>query len=511
MFFYGRKFVDRTTSPAPAGTAIPRASLEEIAITRLDRKVITKADHAAKRKASTGSEISTNEAKKTRSSTKGSRAGSSGQSVGDGVEQVNDGTFDDDDQRDDTKFAMEGMEGIDNVSQGEHINVIPLRTFDLIIGLDVIYPPILLPDKEVEPDIEHSGGEDVSPHAQEAAPTPNAQSLDFDADADEIASDGNVDPYYEDRAGNIAWDVLESYLLPLILGPYYIFYPYDEVSGSESPPYIKDDWEEIHGVNLCMTRSSIKELFLPLENPEQKFRSRKRLFETPSLVESNSPKFDQFSDIEEGDYWSGVTRPKINQDAHFELKRQFLKELRDNTFSGSEHEDANERIEKVLDIVDLFHISNITRDQIMLRAFHVSLTRAATRWLRNQPSGFYQRNNGDSSYPDRRPCMEESMSKFMAESAKRHEENSNIIKEIRASTDAAIRNQGASIKTLELQIRQMRKVLQERGFGSFTIIDGDDVTRDVVLGMTFCKKYVSCQMIMKKFAHGDKCERIKDE
>ncbi|GKE98487.1 hypothetical protein Tco_0021838, partial [Tanacetum coccineum] len=62
--------------------------------------------------------------------------------------------------------------------------------------------------------------------------------------------------------------------------------------------------------------------------------------------------------------------------------------------------------------------------------------------------------------------MEESMSKFMAESAKRHEENSNIIKEIRASTDAAIRNQGASIKTLKLQIRQKGKVLQERGFGS---------------------------------------------
>ncbi|GKB16453.1 hypothetical protein Tco_0850376 [Tanacetum coccineum] len=62
--------------------------------------------------------------------------------------------------------------------------------------------------------------------------------------------------------------------------------------------------------------------------------------------------------------------------------------------------------------------------------------------------------------------MEDTMSKFMSESAKRHEENSNLIKEIRASTDAAIRNQGASIKTLEIQIRQMSKVLRERGFGS---------------------------------------------
>ncbi|GKB02988.1 ribonuclease H-like domain-containing protein [Tanacetum coccineum] len=61
--------------------------------------------------------------------------------------------------------------------------------------------------------------------------------------------------------------------------------------------------------------------------------------------------------------------------------------------------------------------------------------------------------------------MEESLTKFMVESAKRHEENSNIIKDIRASIDAAIRNQGASIKTLEIQIGQMSKVLQERGIG----------------------------------------------
>ncbi|GKC54024.1 reverse transcriptase domain-containing protein [Tanacetum coccineum] len=45
----------------------------------------------------------------------------------------------------------------------------------------------------------------------------------------------------------------------------------------------------------------------------------------------------------------------------------------------------------------------------------------------------------------------------------------------------------------------------------FTIIDDDDVIRDVVLGMPFCKKYVSCQMIMKKFAYRDDCERIKEE
>ncbi|GKF10881.1 hypothetical protein Tco_0048807 [Tanacetum coccineum] len=80
--------------------------------------------------------------------------------------------------------------------------------------------------------------------------------------------------------------------------------------------------------------------------------------------------------------------------------------------------------------------------------------------------GFYQRNNANPSYQEQRQSMEDTLSKFMSESAKRCEKNSNLIKEIQASTDAAIRNQGASIKTLEIQIGQMSKVLQERGFRS---------------------------------------------
>ncbi|GJU32955.1 hypothetical protein Tco_1176544 [Tanacetum coccineum] len=136
-----------------------------------------------------------------------------------------------------------------------------------------------------------------------------------------------------------------------------------------------------------MTRSSTKELFTPFKDPEREFRSSRKHFKTLSLDESRSPDFDLFSDQEEyfggdgvkqmaetmeqymsktrADYGSGVARPKIEDKDNFELKGQFLKELRTNTFSGSDHEDANEHIEKVLEIVDLFHIPNITIDQVM--------------------------------------------------------------------------------------------------------------------------------------------------
>ncbi|GJT72961.1 reverse transcriptase domain-containing protein [Tanacetum coccineum] len=127
-----------------------------------------------------------------------------------------------------------------------------------------------------------------------------------------------------------------------------------------------------------------KELFTPFKNPKQEFHSFRKLFKTHGLDESSLPEFDLFSDLEENseegvaeiiaetmeeymcktrsNYGSGVSRPKIDDKYYFELKGQFLKELRDNSFNGSDHEDANEHIERVLETVDLFHIPNITQD-----------------------------------------------------------------------------------------------------------------------------------------------------
>nr|GEW16417.1 homeodomain-like protein [Tanacetum cinerariifolium] len=110
-----------------------------------------------------------------------------------------------------------------------------------------------------------------------------------------------------------------------------------------------------------MTRTKV--LFTPFKDPEREFRS------SLSLEESRSPDFDLISDQEEyseeevvetmtktmeqymsktrADYGSGISRPKIKDKDSFELKGQFLKELRDNTSSGLDHEDANEHIEKL--------------------------------------------------------------------------------------------------------------------------------------------------------------------
>ncbi|GKB39161.1 hypothetical protein Tco_0884103 [Tanacetum coccineum] len=298
-----------------------------------------------------------------------------------------------------------------------------------------------------------------------------------------------------------------------------------------------------------MTMSSTNELFTPYKEPEQEFRSSRRHFKTLSLDKLRSSDFNllyyqEYSEEEEAE-------------AIAETMEQYMSKTR----IGSDNEDANEHIMKVLEIVDLFHVPNITVDQLMLRVFPISLTGAKMEEINNfqqEPDetlyqawerfkeplmkclptkiakdakkaiqemaeysqkwhngtsrrrstetsdglaaiqaqlnnlgraikkvnenvyvaqvgcggykattlGYYQRNNVNPSYQERRQSVEDTLRKFMSELVKRHKENSNLIKEIRATTDAAIRNQGASIKTLEIQIGQMRKVLQERGFGS---------------------------------------------
>ncbi|GKC28751.1 putative reverse transcriptase domain-containing protein [Tanacetum coccineum] len=80
--------------------------------------------------------------------------------------------------------------------------------------------------------------------------------------------------------------------------------------------------------------------------------------------------------------------------------------------------------------------------------------------------------------------MEESLSKFMAGFAKRHDDNSNLNKEIRAATDDAIRNQGALIKALEIQIGKMIKLLLTIAeLVDRTIKDPKGIAKNVLVGI----------------------------
>ncbi|GJW83762.1 hypothetical protein Tco_0156907 [Tanacetum coccineum] len=73
------------------------------------------------------------------------------------------------------------------------------------------------------------------------------------------------------------------------------------------------------------------------------------------------------------------TRRRISnpEDATFEIKGQFLRELRKTTFSGSSTENAIEHIEKVLEVASLFNAN----DSALLRVFSLTLVGIAKRWF----------------------------------------------------------------------------------------------------------------------------------
>ncbi|GKB42437.1 hypothetical protein Tco_0887379 [Tanacetum coccineum] len=105
-----------------------------------------------------------------------------------------------------------------------------------------------------------------------------------------------------------------------------------------------------------MTRSSENELYTPYKDPEREFRSSRRHFKSLSLNKLRSPDFNLLSDQEN----SKEEEKEAMEETMEQYMRQFLKKLQENTFSGSKNEDANEHIEKVLKIVNLFQFPNIT-------------------------------------------------------------------------------------------------------------------------------------------------------
>ncbi|GKD79404.1 hypothetical protein Tco_1342025, partial [Tanacetum coccineum] len=89
---------------------------------------------------------------------------------------------------------------------------------------------------------------------------------------------------------------------------------------------IQDHCLTLKNMPLCMTRSSNKELVEPYDEPEE---VKEEITET--IME---PAMEEYMKKTREDYESCVARPKFDKDAKFELKGQFLKELRDHTFSG---------------------------------------------------------------------------------------------------------------------------------------------------------------------------------
>nr|GEV10440.1 hypothetical protein [Tanacetum cinerariifolium] len=91
--------------------------------------------------------------------------------------------------------------------------------------------------------------------------------------------------------------------------------------------------------------------------------------------------------LAQGNQAPGVVKLEIRGNVNFEIKSQFMRELREDTFFGNKNDDAHEHVERVLDIISLFNILEVSHDAVMLRVFPITLTGAAKRWVDRLPPG----------------------------------------------------------------------------------------------------------------------------
>ncbi|GJZ77792.1 hypothetical protein Tco_0642464 [Tanacetum coccineum] len=99
------------------------------------------------------------------------------------------------------------------------------------------------------------------------------------------------------------------------------------------------------------------------------------------IVDINTLTIEQYLALSQENQAPGVVKPKIESNVNFEIKSQFMQELREETFSGNKNEDAHDHVDRVLNIVSLFNILGVSQDAVLLRVFPFTLTGTAKRWV----------------------------------------------------------------------------------------------------------------------------------
>ncbi|GKA59282.1 hypothetical protein Tco_0758595 [Tanacetum coccineum] len=85
-------------------------------------------------------------------------------------------------------------------------------------------------------------------------------------------------------------------------------------------------------------------------------------------VDVNTLTMEQYLALTRGNQAPGVVKPGIGGNVNFEIESQFMRELREDMFSGSNNDNPHEHVERILDIVSLFNIPRVTHDAVMLRS-----------------------------------------------------------------------------------------------------------------------------------------------
>ncbi|GJW61529.1 hypothetical protein Tco_0110864 [Tanacetum coccineum] len=265
---------------------------------------------------------------------------------------------------------------------------------------------------------------------------------------------------------------------------------------------------------------------------------------------------------------SNYNEGRMVEKCNVEIQGTFLVKIRNDAFNGNDGENAYEHINKFLEIVGPIKINGLTQDRFRLSIFPVSLAGAAYEWFTKECIGsittwdnmlekfilkfcHLSDHNEEETEEDDNPNEMDNVPKiFRIEGNLFDFETSfgELPGMVRVGSmtyfqdhrwydelaDGKLKNETLAFKAkiegswgdatpgvvkfcrwLKSCFKNFHEleyeVLSEIRDDEILIIDDDDMTKDVVLGMRFCKKYASCQRIMMKFALEDNCERIMKE
>ncbi|GJT94358.1 retrovirus-related pol polyprotein from transposon TNT 1-94 [Tanacetum coccineum] len=145
---------------------------------------------------------------------------------------------------------------------------------------------------------------------------------------------------------------------------------FDESLPPKSPPLEDDDMLECDIIKNKEKVLEIKENE-PLNKEiinikESKDHPLETIIGTMAGVDVDTLTMEQYLALSRENQAPGVVKPKIGGNVNLKIKSQFMRELREDTFSRNKDEDAHDHIDRVLSIVGLFNIPGVSKDAVML-------------------------------------------------------------------------------------------------------------------------------------------------
>nr|GEV65161.1 reverse transcriptase domain-containing protein [Tanacetum cinerariifolium] len=145
------------------------------------------------------------------------------------------------------------------------------------------------------------------------------------------------------------------------------------------------------------TRSSARNLFPPLDNPELTIRIRSRT--DPTLLNNSEMAAEGPGDLPVPDLqtmeelcqpslngWGGPITSIAIQETNFELKNDMIQQVKNSfQFHGLPGDDANKHLDKFLHVTQIIKVNGVTDDALRLYLFPHSLTHHATTWFDRLP------------------------------------------------------------------------------------------------------------------------------